>query len=276
MKTENLYYHFIFILLAFNSINTSAKEDISMKINVATAGSLLTQLGNKVDIVNNLTLSGYLNGTDIRTMREMDSLSTLDLTDANIVSGGDPIACFQESSVYSFCYRTENNKIGNLTFTGCRSLTSIILPKSVIEYTNGVFYETDGSKLTEIHNKSLVPPIATLQTFDYVNKLTCKLYIPNGTYDAYHSAVGWSDFSNIIEDEPLAISNLPVSNIKFYSDQNSIVVKGAKIGDVIEVYDTFGVLIHKVKVTDESTRFFVPDKNIYIVLIANMVFKVAL
>ncbi len=60
-------------------------------INVVEAGSLSSLINtDEQSIINNLTLIGNLNGTDLNFISKMYSLSSLNLVDARIVAGGTP------------------------------------------------------------------------------------------------------------------------------------------------------------------------------------------
>jgi hypothetical protein len=52
------------------------------------------------------------------------------------------------------------------------------------------------------------PPIAYAYTFGSVDKSLCTLYVKKNTASLYASAVGWSDFINIVEidDENMDIN----------------------------------------------------------------------
>ena len=80
---------FLFITIPILALNTSDTRTI----NVTTAGKLSTLLPqNERGYVVNLTLTGKLNGTDfniLRTMATDQKLQVLDLSGANIVSGGE-------------------------------------------------------------------------------------------------------------------------------------------------------------------------------------------
>ena len=55
--------------------------------------------------VKNLTVTGYLNGTDIKFIRELlgdRQLTHLDLSDANIVAGGDASCTTRDNEVPNF------------------------------------------------------------------------------------------------------------------------------------------------------------------------------
>ena len=72
-------------------------------------------------------LTGSVNGTDIKFLRERISagkLSTLDLADVRIVSGG---------SAYNESYTTRNDVIGDYMFADLSKLTSITLPTTITD-----------------------------------------------------------------------------------------------------------------------------------------------
>lgn len=143
----------IYLLLSFNL----QAQEVSEIIHVETPGTLnsLIQERDKYSITN-LKLSGYLNGTDIRYIREMagsdirgDStggkLSLLDISDANIVAGGE---FYFYSLSFRAIYLTSLNKLGDYTFYGCTSLTSIALPDNLLSIGNEVFTSTRLTSIT--------------------------------------------------------------------------------------------------------------------------------
>ncbi len=82
------------------------------------------------------------------------------------------------------------------TFSGCTSLSKITLPSGLTTIQSGAFA---GCKaLKEIHCKSKTPPEFADNAFIYVNKSTCKLFVPNGSIASYKKSVKWSSFSNIV------------------------------------------------------------------------------
>ncbi len=85
---------------------------------------------------------------------------------------------------YAFFYCLEN---GSYSIT----LPSVL---STIEY--GAFYGCSG--LSEITSLASTPPSVENKAFDYVNK-SIPVYVPAGTVNAYKSAYGWSEFTNIRE-----------------------------------------------------------------------------
>ena len=115
-------------------------------VEVAEAGTLSTfiSVGEK-NVIKDLTVIGDLNGTDIRFIREMagrtyddkecaGSLEILDLSQANIVEGGEP---------YFYMYsefRTKNDEFSVYFFKGCK-LKTIEFPQSLKVIGNAAFSE---------------------------------------------------------------------------------------------------------------------------------------
>lgn len=92
------------------------------------AGTLSTKItDNHKKNATSLTISGKLNGTDIKFIREMladGKLAYLDMENASIVEGGE--------SYYSG-YMTENNVVGSFMFSWYNDLVSLKLPKTAIK-----------------------------------------------------------------------------------------------------------------------------------------------
>ena len=58
-------------------------------IYVENAGGLSALIGEKKDTMTELQLSGSLNGTDVKFIREMAALVSINMKEAKIVSGGE-------------------------------------------------------------------------------------------------------------------------------------------------------------------------------------------
>ena len=136
------------------AVNTSSTRTI----NVTTAGKLSTLLPEEErQYVVSLTLTGKLNGTDFKILRTMATdlnLQTLDLSGANIVSGGDP---YYTISSINKNYYTSNNEAGYCLFGSCIKIQKIVLPNSLTTLGDDVFYGCSdlrtliiGSKVTSI------------------------------------------------------------------------------------------------------------------------------
>lgn len=127
----------------YNGVGQSVKfsdayfqGDVWTTFNVSTPGSLPTLIpSDQKDNITRLRLTGNLDGTDILYIREMagidyngntttGKLNALDLSGANIVSGGDAYYYNGQN------YNTSDNTIGEYMFFYCR-LSTLILPNSV-------------------------------------------------------------------------------------------------------------------------------------------------
>ncbi len=126
------------IIICCGSINIWAKTEVT----VEKAGTLSTVL---TDTDVELKISGPLNGTDIKYLRDLvtnGNVLSLDLSDAKIVSGG---AAYYES------YKTENDVIGSYMFAGCSKLRSITFPNTINAILSNAFSKT-GLRKVDIPN----------------------------------------------------------------------------------------------------------------------------
>lgn len=93
-------------------------------------------------------------------------------------------------------------RIGDGSFSGCTSLTSIEIPSTC--YSIGVYAFTDCPSLSSITVNASVPPTINdtwgHPTFDSTNN--CPIYVPSESVDAYKSASGWSAFASRIQAIP--------------------------------------------------------------------------
>lgn len=138
MKRINLYAIVWLISLLLTGISLNAET-----INVSTAGSLESLLGDKKHVVENLTLTGSLNGSDIRCIRQMGKLTALNMKDAYIVEGGAP---------YYGTFYTYGNAIGEQMFYGLSKLASIVIPSSVTSIGNSAFADCISLTLAELNS----------------------------------------------------------------------------------------------------------------------------
>lgn len=119
---------------------------ISKNIQVLEAGKLSSLItSEEKNQITALSVSGDINGTDILYIREMagrdfngnateGSLKELDLSNANIIAGGEPY--FKQYIKYT----AENNTIGDHMFENS-ILNKILLPKSTSIIKGNFIYE---------------------------------------------------------------------------------------------------------------------------------------
>lgn len=129
-------------LLALNFTLGLASEPVFVEVQSAGSLSSLIEDSQKNQITD-LTITGNLNGTDIRFIREMagrdvegneteGTLSVLDLSGATIVSGGD----YYYKQYFE--YKTSDNEIGENMFIDC-GLSSIVMPDDITVIGTGAF-----------------------------------------------------------------------------------------------------------------------------------------
>ena len=90
-----------------------------------------------------MKVNGKINSSDLRTIRQIagnnadgtiqrSSLATLDLSDAVIVSGGEPYIVDGKREL-----TTKDNEIPERAFFNCRSIRNLILPKTITSIGDG-------------------------------------------------------------------------------------------------------------------------------------------
>lgn len=133
---------FLARLLAAIIFLTSGVAKAATEIYVEKAGTLSTLA---TTTVTSLKLTGSINGSDIKWLRDQiinARLTTLDLSEARIVAGGD---------AYYEAYKTENDMIGAYMFTQCSKLRSVELPNTTREILSNAFSHS-GIRKAEIPN----------------------------------------------------------------------------------------------------------------------------
>ena len=129
----------------------------SARIHVEEAGTLPVLLGDDYEQITDLTLTGELNGTDFKFLRDnsfWNRLQKLNLTDARIVAGGERyytgMPNYLQSDTLSYCllwgYQfvelqlpSTIKAIGMQSLGGCSNLKSIVIPESVTSIGDHAF-----------------------------------------------------------------------------------------------------------------------------------------
>ena len=168
-------------------------------IHVATAGTLPDLISKKERyLIEELTLTGELNGTDIHLIRDMagvdmeqqtnelqysdiatkGKLKYLDLSNAIIVEGG--IHYYMElwssgGDIWTNFTYTSNNVISERMFWDCHALEELILPSSATIIKSPLFYA---------HSKSYVSLSGESETINKMNIRIVKIAEGNSKYDS--------------------------------------------------------------------------------------------
>ena len=121
-------------------------ETLQDTITVDTPGRLQELIADSIKSkISSLKINGKINSTDLRTIRQIagnnpdgtiqrSSLVSLDLSDAVIVSGGDPYLVDDKRQL-----TTNDNEIPERAFFNCKSIRKLILPKSTMTIGDGAF-----------------------------------------------------------------------------------------------------------------------------------------
>ena len=149
---KGLFLTAVFMLLGCLSIQAANEELITKQITIKLdkAGTLPDKIASsEMYKITNLKITGEINGTDWKMIREMAGsnykgeptevkLSVLDLSEARIVNGGGEYYCYGYN-----CY-TSNDVIGEYAFKGCSGLTSLNLPAGITSIGSRAFYGCSG------------------------------------------------------------------------------------------------------------------------------------
>ena len=111
-------------------------------VTLTKAGELSTHITTAEKYkLTSLTVSGPINGTDVLFLREMagrdvdgmstdGQLTTLDLSDANIIAGGANYYKVKRGLSTKYYNNAEDDVVGFYMFANCGNLTSVKLPKT--------------------------------------------------------------------------------------------------------------------------------------------------
>ena len=154
----------ILAFLICSNIITVFAQNTTLVVDNQNPGWLSSKIPFKdQESVKNLTVTGYLNGTDIKFIRELlnnRQLSHLDLSDANIVAGGD--------AYYDNKYYTADNQLTPYIFHTYKSIDFLATPKSTVKEREYLTYPLHVDTLivggkgkvfdaSEITNTTLLP-----------------------------------------------------------------------------------------------------------------------
>lgn len=174
-------------------------QNTSDTIHVEPAGTLPELAGDPEAIVN-LTLTGYLNGTDIKFIRSLKNLQRLDISGARIVEGGDKyyqnyLTVNDITGDYMF-YNLPNltrlvlsnhtTKIATAALSNCTGLTEIEIPASVTSVEKAVFNGCNQLLLINWNAQAAI----TAESFDTPAKMgNLLIFAPEGAGCTYEGNV---------------------------------------------------------------------------------------
>lgn len=138
-----------------------------LTVETDTVGQLADKIGSKYETVQKLIVSGPIDATDVRTIRELPELLSLDLKDATLC-GGDSTYTANSST-----YKLYDNIIGNYMFHGT-SLSEIVLPDNIVEIDPYAFYNLTGTSANPFSEIEIPEGVSIIHEYAFYdcNKLT--------------------------------------------------------------------------------------------------------
>jgi hypothetical protein len=210
MKKNLLLINLIFLTCIANA-------QVTKTANVTTPGTLITVAKTYLTTVTNLTVTGTIDASDIKTMRDaMPALAVLDLSSATIAeyvgasgTSGPFEDTFKANTIPQYAFYNTWSEINK------PSLTSVTLPDNITSIGDAAFYWCTGLKSLTI------PPKVTsigLYAFSLCNGLTGSLTIPPlTTYIADYAFSYCSGFNGTLS---LPSSITYIGNEAFFNDTN--------------------------------------------------------
>ena len=199
---------------------------IETSTNNLIVGCKNTIIPNSVTKIQEHAFSGC---SDLRSIKIPSSVTTIDDNAFSNCNSLDTVIINSNNTCYNF-WVTPNDTITNpriliignsvtsiyeYAFTECNSLISISIPASVTSIGNYAFRGC--SNIGTIYSRNTNPPIIdNSSTFKSVSR-SAKLYVPNGSVEAYKQANVWKEFYNIEESDFANIDNVGIQDIDLSS-----------------------------------------------------------
>ena len=244
------------------SINPPINGHVTLHIEESGTLPVLIAESDKYKITS-LKLIGNLNGDDIRYLREMagsdvtgeetaGKLAVLDLSEANIISGGEAYY-YDESSFYG----TFNNSISAYMFTNCTRLTTITFPNSVTSIKKSAFESCTGLAVIAIGDGIASIDDKAFRNCAGLTSVAIGNSVTSIGYDAFYGCIGITS---------ITIPN-SVASIGNYAFSNCLKLKEFIVASGNNNYSTAdGILFDKEKTRlisyplgKEATNYTIPD-----------------
>ena len=178
-------------LLALALLVANAAMAQSFSVTMTEPGSLADSIpADNHYTMTGLTISGPINGDDVRFLRDVMSVETyggtpkgrltsLNLKDARIVPGGAPYYEGVDGSNRPVSYSTRQDTIGSRMFYNCSKLRTVQMPETVVYLDSFCFFNT---ALVTVRMPERVKGIG-LGAFQQCRSLTT--FVPNEACESY-------------------------------------------------------------------------------------------
>ena len=172
------------------------------------------------------------------------AFNNCDLTDISISSSVTTIEvlAFKGTKLSNIIIPNQVTTIGDYAFGACSKLKKVIIPNSDISFGDRIF--SWNVALEEIHNLSPIPQSIGSSSFTYVDKSSCKLFVPKGALSDYQAADVWKEFKNIIELNGMSVISVNKENISVFPIKGGISINCDELTEV-EIFSTTGQLVYQ-------------------------------
>ncbi len=114
-------------------------------------------------------------------------------------------------------------------FSGCNNLTELTLSSNITTIDDRAFAYC--VKLTKIHMPQSTPPTISSNTFGYIPKNLCRLYVPFGSSSAYKEANFWKEFT-FISEPPVSVPSAGTLSSSLTATEKSTIKYLTIIGNI--------------------------------------------
>ncbi len=177
-------------------------------------------------------------------------------------------------SLTSMTIPPEVTTINNYTFYNCTGLKSVMIPSKIISIRTHAFAFCDS--MEAIYSLNPNPPTVYIDGFEGIDKSSCILHIPPGSYQKYYPAEGWSEFLKLNEEMMTDLEVKESSPLSLYVQDNLLVIRGADPGAMITVYTVTGVKLLTLTADGEEQRISLQKGAFYLVKVGSQTLRIVL
>lgn len=171
---KNMYCLLVTVLM----LSATYAQETSLTIDCQTPGWLSSKITYpQQQTLENLKVSGYINGTDIKFIRELNKSlklhGVIDLGDANIVSGGESYYTYNTTN-----YTTKTNEITGYMFAQLDSIQKVVLPHSTISFSGS--YQFLNTYVDTLVINGIMENLSVADGYNNIFWKTRCIYFPEG------------------------------------------------------------------------------------------------
>ena len=112
-------------------------------------------------------------------------------------TGTDALNIVYQNAVQRVELGDSVTSIGNSAFSGCYSLTSVVIPNSVTSIDKYAFSDCPGVRYYDFTNHTAVPTLSATSAFSNISA-DCEIRVPAALYDEWIVATNWATYADKI------------------------------------------------------------------------------